>query len=98
MSCGTLSSDDHPINIKGFKRAVAFRQDVGHGECEGFPDHKHSGSAFADRPGSPANADECEYHSSRRGERRPLRESGQANRTVKWTLLGAIRDKIGIKP
>ena len=47
-----MSSDDHPINIKGSK---ALRQDVGHREREGCPDHKQQRKRVRRQAGPAAN-------------------------------------------
>ncbi len=55
MTCGTVSSDDHPINIKGSRGPYRFVKTLDTANAKAAPTTNSSGSASADRPGPAAN-------------------------------------------
>ncbi len=69
MTCGTVSSDDHPINIKGSKGPQRFVKTLDTANAKAAPTTSSSGSAFADGPGPAAkhyHADKCKQHAGGR--------------------------------
>ena len=92
-----------PHQHQGIKRAVAFRQDVGHRESEGCSDHKQQRKRVCRQARLRCqhdHADECNHHAGGRGERRPLREQrpGQQDGEGRGELIGDGRHASRAEP
>ena len=86
MTCGTVKSDDHPVNIKGSKGPWRLIRTLATANAKAAPTTSRIGKVFADRPGPAANTTTPPKASNTPADVISdglSASSGQAKRTVK---------------